>query len=89
MAPRIPTKKIIVPRIATANSLNLRASCQGVTPLVANRVTLESGVPRGYSCHDKPRYQPFYIDTPPLLFSALYLFDARLYKCKTYARRFA
>jgi hypothetical protein len=34
--PKIATKKIIVPWIATAKSLNLRADCQGVIPVVEN-----------------------------------------------------
>jgi hypothetical protein len=54
--PRIAKKKIFVPQIATAKILNLRVDCQGVISVVANRGTLESGLPRGYSCLGKPRY---------------------------------
>jgi hypothetical protein len=34
----------------------LRADCQGVISVVANRGTFESGLPRGYSCLGKPGY---------------------------------
>jgi hypothetical protein len=53
---QIAKKKIIVPWIVTVRSLNLKADCQGFNPVVANRGTPESGVPRGYSCQGKPRY---------------------------------
>jgi hypothetical protein len=33
----------------------LRADCQGEIPVVANRGTIESRLPRGYSCCGKPR----------------------------------
>jgi hypothetical protein len=48
---QIAKKKIIVPRIATVQSLNLRAVCQGIIPVVANHDTsiLESRLPRCYS----------------------------------------
>jgi hypothetical protein len=94
---RIAKKKLFVPRIATVNSLNLRADCQGVIPVVANRGTLESGLLKGYSCHGKPRYwsavchkrvnssTSHFTSTPTVpLLVAPYFFNSRLYKCKTY-----
>jgi hypothetical protein len=54
--PWIATKKIIVLRIARVKSLNLRADCQEVIPVVTNRGTLESHLPRGYSRCGEPRY---------------------------------
>jgi hypothetical protein len=51
---RFAMKKIIVPWIATVKSLNLRVECQGFIPVMANRGTLESSLPRGYSCLGKP-----------------------------------
>jgi hypothetical protein len=56
--PLIAKKKIFVLRIATAKILYLRADCQGVISVVANRGTFESGLSRGYSCLGKPRYFP-------------------------------
>jgi hypothetical protein len=37
-------------------TVNLRAVSQGVIPDVANRGTLDDGLPSGYSCCDKRRY---------------------------------
>jgi hypothetical protein len=54
--PRIAKKKIFVSRIATDKILNLRADCQGVISVVANRGTFESGLPRVYSCLGKTQY---------------------------------
>jgi hypothetical protein len=68
-------KKIIVLRIATVKNLNLRADCQGVIPVVANRGTLESGLPRvipvvanggigaRFATQSEIQYQLFYIDS--------------------------
>jgi hypothetical protein len=47
---------VVVPRMATIKSLNLRADCQGVIPVEANCGTLDSGLQRVYSCCGKPRY---------------------------------
>jgi hypothetical protein len=54
IVPHFAMKKIIVPWIATVKSLNLRVECQGFIPVMANRGTLESSLPRGYSCLGKP-----------------------------------
>jgi hypothetical protein len=52
---RIATKTIIVPQIAIVKSLHLRADSQWAIRVVANRGTLENGLPKGYSCRGKPR----------------------------------
>jgi hypothetical protein len=59
----------IVPRIATAKSLNSRADCQWVIPDVANRGTLASGLPRGLKSSTS-----HFTSTVPL-FHALFIFD--------------
>jgi hypothetical protein len=84
-------------RYATVKSLNLRADCHGIFPVVANRGTLESGLPRGYSCRGKPWYWSMvcrkrgksstsHFTLTVSLFAAPYIFDARLYTCKTKMR---
>jgi hypothetical protein len=53
---QIATNKKIVPWTATFRSINLRADCEGVIPVVANRGTFERGLPRAYSCCGKPGF---------------------------------
>jgi hypothetical protein len=73
-------KKIILPRIGTVKSLNLRADPPwGYIPVLANRGI---GVLFATTDCEKSSTSHFIIDRPPA-FNAPFIFDARLDRCKT------
>jgi hypothetical protein len=80
------------------SALHMRAVCQGVIPVFANRGILESCSPRNYFCWGKPQCwsavchkrvksaTSHFTSTVPL-FDASFIFDAWLDMYKTYTRR--